>query len=152
MSDATRPPQPAARTTETDLALPTLGRIVTLLGRAARLRCPHCGRGAVLAGWHPRQWGTARERCPACGFRFMRSDDRYFAGAMLPNLLVAELLFAIIFLVVAMASWPDVPWDALTYGVGALMIVGPMALYPVAMVLWLTVDVLVRPVTPDELA
>jgi uncharacterized protein (DUF983 family) len=145
------PAPPAPRTTETALSLPSLGRGLTLLGRALRLRCPHCGTGPVLRGWDPQRWGSARERCSGCGFRFTRSDDRYFAGAMLPNLLMAELTFALVFVAVVLLTWPDVPWDGLTYGIATAMAVGPFALYPVSMVVWLTLDVLVRPVTPDEL-
>ena len=141
----------AARSTDTDLSLPSLRRSVTLLGRALRLRCPHCGEGPVLRGWRPGIWGSARERCSGCGLRFTRSDDRYFAGAMLCNLLAAELFFALSFVAAVLLTWPDVPWDGLTYAMAAAMVVGPVAFYPVSMVLWLTMDVLVRPVTPDEL-
>lgn len=139
------------RSTDSALYIPSLGRGALLLGRALRLRCPHCGGGAVLQGWHPRQWGTAHEQCEGCGFRFARSDERYFAGAMICNLLLAELLFALGMLAVVLATWPDVPWDALTWVAAAGMAIVPFLFYPVAMVLWLTVDVLFRPVGADEL-
>lgn len=146
-------PAPGATgSTETPLDLPTVGRMFTLLGRALRLRCPHCGRGPVLRGWGPRSWASARERCSGCNFRFMRSDDRYFTGAMFCNLLLAELVFASGFLAGVLLTWPDVPWDALTYGGAATMVILPVVSYPVAMVLWLTMDVLVRPVTHAELS
>ena len=141
----------AQRSTDSALDLPSMGRGLTLLGRALRLRCPHCGGGAVLQGWHPRRWGMARDRCAGCGFRFTRSDERYFAGAMICNLLVAELLFALGMVAAVLATWPDVPWDGLTYVAAAGMVVVPFLFYPVAMVLWLTVDVLFRPVGADEL-
>ena len=144
------PAPDSARTTETALALPSLGRAVALLSRAVRLRCPHCGLGAVLRGWHPRRWGAVRERCSSCGFRFTRSDDRYFAGAMLCNLLLAELLFAVAFVTAVLLTWPAVPWDGLTYAMAFAMAAGPVAFYPLSVVLWLTVDVLVRPVTRAE--
>lgn len=131
--------------------MPSLGRCLTLLGRAMRLRCPHCGGGKVLEGWRLRCWGAVRERCSACGFRFQRSDDRYFAGAMLCNLLLAESLFAVGFITAVLLTWPDVPWDALTYGGAACLLVVNTTFYPVAKVLWLTMDVLVRPVTREEL-
>lgn len=138
--------------TETPLDLPSFGRMFVLFGRALRLRCPHCGRGAVLQGWGPRSWARARERCSGCNFRFMRSSESYFTGAMFCNLLLAELVFACSFLAAVMLTWPDVPWDALTYGGAAIMVTLPVVSYPVAMVLWLTMDVLVRPVTSAELA
>jgi len=149
-STPTSPSRDGARSTESALALPSLGRALSLLGRAVRLRCPHCGRGAVLRGWHPRTWGAVRERCSSCGFRYTRSDDRYFAGAMLCNLLLAELLFAVAFVTAVLLTWPAVPWDGLTYAMAAAMAAGPVLFYPLSVVLWLTVDVLVRPVTRAE--
>ena len=105
-------PRPV-RTTETELEVPSVARALRLLGRFLRLRCPHCGGGPVLARWRVgRPWGVIRDRCPACHFRFERSDDGYFSAAM--------LLF-------------------------------PLLFYPVSKVLWLTIDVMLRPVTPAEL-
>ena len=148
-----RPLPGTARTTESPLALPSLRRTAVVIGRALRLRCPHCGGAPVLAAWRVgRPWGAVRERCAACGFRFERSDDRYFAGAMFANLVIAELLFAVGFAAALVLTWPDVPWDALTYGGAAGMLLVPLLCYPAAKVLWLAADVLVRPVTPGELA
>lgn len=142
----------SARTTETALQMPSLASTVRTLGRAMRLRCPHCGRAPVLARWRPgTPWAAVRERCIACGFRYERSDDRYFSGAMFVNLMVAELLFALSFLAAILITWPDVPWDALTYGGAAAMVLIPALLFPVSKVVWLSVDVLVRPVSDDEL-
>jgi hypothetical protein len=70
---------------------------------------------------------------------------------MLTNLAVAERLFAVIFATVIISSWPDVPWDTLSWllplGVGAM----PVLLFPFAKVAWLTFDVAFRPVTPEEI-
>lgn len=140
------------RTTDSPLALPSVHRILLLGGRALRLSCPHCGEAPVLARCTSlRKWGSVRARCDACNFRFERSDDSYFSGAMLTNLLMSELLFAIGFLISVIALWPDVPWDFLTYAGAAGMVLTPALLYPVAKLLWLTIDVLVRPVMPNEL-
>ena len=142
----------APRTTESALQMPSLAQIARGLGRAARLRCPHCGRAPVLTGWRPgRAWGAMRERCIDCGFRYERSDDRYFGGAMFINLMTAELLFAISFVAAVCYSWPNVPWDALTYGGAVAMLLLPILMYPISKILWLAVDVLVRPVQQSEL-
>jgi len=50
-----------------------------------------------------------------------------------------------------MLSWPTVPWTALTYLTPALMLVFMVLLYPISKVVWLTADVMLRPVTPEEL-
>jgi uncharacterized protein (DUF983 family) len=132
--------------------MPSLGQTLRVLARACRLRCPHCGGGAILAGWRPgRPWGLVRPHCAGCGFRYERSDDRYFAGAMFVNLLAAELIFFVSFVSGILVTWPNVPWDAFTYGGAAAMLVLPALLYPVSKVFWLAVDVLVRPVVRTEL-
>lgn len=116
-----------------------------LLGRAVRLRCPHCGRAPVLASWLRRH-----ERCGACGFRFARTGDDYFTGAMFFNLILAEGLFAVAMLVTVLSSWPDVPWDLLTYVAVAGMVVAPILLHPYSQVIFLSLDVFMRPVRAAE--
>lgn len=133
-------------TTESALAFPSLGQLVRLIGRALRLRCPNCGVGAVL-----KPYATVLHHCSHCGFRFTRSNDSYFSGAMLTNLAVAEGLFAVVFATVIITAWPDVPWDTLSWlmplGVGLT----PILLFPFAKVAWLTFDVAFRPVTTEEI-
>ena len=140
------PVPPTERTTETPLVVPSIGQTFRVFGRALRFRCPHCGKGKVIEGW-----ATVRHRCSNCGFRFERSSDHYFAGAMLTNIVVAELLFALALVVTLWVSWPDVPWDLLQYGGAAAMVALPILLFPFSKVSWLAADVLVRPVTPEEL-
>ena len=116
------------------------------MARAVRGRCPHCGGSKILTGW-----ATVRPRCDVCGFRYERSDDGYFVGAMFANLLVSEGLFAVGFLAALLITWPDVPWDAIMYGGAAIMVLMPALLYPFSKIMWLAIDVSVRPVTPGEL-
>ena len=140
------PVPPTERTTESALVVPSIARTLRITGRAFRFRCPHCGRGKVIRGW-----AGVRERCSGCGFRFERSSDNYFAGAMLTNIIIAELIFVVLLVGTLWATWPEVPWDLLQYGGAAAMVVLPIALYPFSKVTWLAADVLIRPVTPEEL-
>jgi uncharacterized protein (DUF983 family) len=126
--------------------MPSGGRALLLLSRLLRLRCPHCGGGRVLE-----RFGRVRERCSSCGFRYERSDENYFGGAMFVNFMLGAGTFVVTFLAVIVLYWPSVPWDTLTYAAPAALLVGMVLLYPVSKVVWLTVDVLVRPVGPDEL-
>jgi uncharacterized protein (DUF983 family) len=139
-------PAAGARTTESGLAFPSWRQLFRLIGRAVRLRCPNCGVGAVL-----RPYATVNEHCSHCGFRFTRSSDSYFSGAMLTNLAVAEGLFALVFGVTLIASWPNVPWDTLTWAMPLGVALAPILLLPFAKVFWLTFDVAFRPVTADEI-
>jgi uncharacterized protein (DUF983 family) len=134
------------RTTESALAFPSWGQLARLIGRAVRLKCPNCGQGKVLRGW-----ATPNTRCSHCRFRFTRSTDAYFSGAMLTNLAVAEGLFAVVFVTVIISSWPNVPWDTLTWMMPLGIALAPVLLLPFAKVAWLTFDVAFRPVTPEEI-
>jgi uncharacterized protein (DUF983 family) len=135
------------RTTESALDMPSLGRVLAVVWRTLRLRCPHCGRGPVL-----KSFNAVHERCSGCGFRFCRSDDNYFSGAMFFGLLIGEGLAVLGILVAIALTSPNVPWDAIQYG-APLVLLGVMVLvFPLSRVVWLAIDVLVRPVQPTELA
>ena len=135
------------RTTDSPLEMPSARRAFALLLRALRLRCPNCGRAPVL-----QRWFVVRARCASCAFRYERSDENYFQGAMFVNFMLGGFTFALSLLAVLVLSWPDVPWNALTFGAPVIMLVFMIMLYPVSKVIWLTVDVMLRPVTSDELS
>jgi uncharacterized protein (DUF983 family) len=127
------------------MQFPTGAQALRGLSRAARLRCPHCGQGFVLT-----RFGAVRPRCAGCGLRFERTDDSYFSGAMTFGFLLGGFIFAFTFLIILVTTWPNPPWDALQYApVGMALLMALVV--PVSRVLWLTVDVLMRPVVPEEL-
>lgn len=139
---------PGEMTSQGGLTVPRLRDTIRLTWRALRLRCPNCGGGPVLRGWF-----HLRARCPVCHIRLERGEESdYYLGGMMFNIALAEGLFAIIFVVALVVMWPDVPWDALQYGLVAAMIGAPILLYPVSRVLWLAFDLLLRPPTAAEMA
>ena len=133
------------RPTEAGLELGGRKRVLLLFGRALRLRCPNSGREPVMASWF-----KVRPSCSSCGIHFERGEHDYYLGAMLFNLVLAELLFAAILVVVLVAMWPVVPWDFLQYGGIALMILFLILLYPVSRTIWMAFDLMLRPPTADE--
>ena len=139
-------PPVARRTTDTELRMPDAGAAMTFVKRALQLRCPHCG-DAPMMNWR----GTILKRCAACNFRFERSDENYFAGAMFFGLLFGEFLFAITLLIIVVSMWPDVPWDTMMWAVPSGMVAVLFLWIPISRAVWLSIDVLVRPVQPAEL-
>ncbi len=134
------------RTSDSPLQLPSATQVARLIGRAARLRCPHCGNGAVM------RWsGAVHRRCRSCNFRFERSDESYFSGAMFFGLIMGEFVFGIVLAIIVVAMWPRVPWDTMMWAVPIGMLLVMVVLIPASRAVWLTVDVLVRPVQPSEL-
>ena len=59
--------------------------------------------------------------------------------------------FIATFLLVIALTRPNVPWDALQYGAPVVLALSMVLFYPVAKVVWLVVDVMMRPVTRAEL-
>ncbi len=128
------------------MSWPGWRRVFEVLWRAMRLRCPHCGRGPVLVHWF-----KMRARCGTCGLAIERGERDYFIGSMLFNLVVAEMLFAIGFVATLLIAWPNVPWDTLQWAAPLAMGIAPFVLFPFSKLAWLGFDILLRPVTPDEL-
>ena len=134
------------RMTDSAMEVPTAGRAWAHVRRLLRLRCPNCGQGALLT----RTLGM-RARCASCGFRYERSDENYFQGAMFVNFMLGGATFLVSFLATLLITWPNVPWNALTFGAPVVMLVYMVLLYPISKAVWLTADVMLRPVTAAEL-
>jgi uncharacterized protein (DUF983 family) len=124
-----------------------MGRVLRLLGRALARRCPHCGAGGVT-----RRGIEVRPVCPGCHLRLDRGEPDYWLGAVLFNLIAAELLFAAGVLAVLLLTWPEPPWDALLWGGIPVLVIFPILTYPVTKLLWLGFDLIFRPPTPKDFA
>ena len=66
-------------------------RLVLLIARAVRLRCPACGRGKIFRGFF-----TMHEACPHCGRPFQRGPG-FFLGSIYFNYGVTGLLVTLIY-------------------------------------------------------
>lgn len=112
-----------------------------------RRRCGRCGERAILDG-HFR----LRDHCPRCGYEFKR-EEGFFTGVILVNFSVT---LAVLWLVI-MAY---VLWRAATDSHSGLapMLVGcvaigvllPIAFYPRAAATWAALDLVMRPLEPEE--
>jgi uncharacterized protein (DUF983 family) len=128
------------------LSWPGLGTFARMVARGLILRCPNCGGGPVTRGWF-----HLRERCPTCGILLERGEEDYFAGGMLLNIVICFIIFGVGFWAIVIATYPDVPWDLLEYGLVAAMILLPLLLYPISRVVWLGADLALRPRSEKDL-
>lgn len=120
-------------------------RLRTHVGRALRRCCPNCGEGEVFLGW----W-KMRDHCPNCGHKFER-EPGYWVGAVIFNTaIVITAIFATMATVLA-ATWPDVPWTALTVASVAVSVMVPSIGYPYARTLWMAYDLYVHPLEESEI-
>ncbi|HEX7121750.1 MAG TPA: DUF983 domain-containing protein [Gemmatimonadaceae bacterium] len=117
----------------------TLGGILRLLGRAFLRRCPRCGVGGIFATWF-----RFKPECPTCGLALDRGEHFHWLGAYTINLIVAELGAAALIVAFMLSTWPDVPWETVTWVGVALVVVLPILFYPYARTVWLALDLAFR--------
>lgn len=104
----------------------------TILWRALRLRCPHCGRGRFLAHGF-----SAHNECQVCGLRFVR-EDGYWTGAIYVNLIVTQ--FLIVGAVFVLMFGSGLPITSQILILAAVAILFPTLFYPLSKSLWLAMD------------
>jgi uncharacterized protein (DUF983 family) len=113
-------------------------RLLTLFGRAMLLRCPRCGSRGIV---HP--WARVVASCPGCAHRFER-EEGYWLGAVLLNTSAAVILFAALFIVLTVLTWPEVPWTTVLVVTMAANVLFPILFYPWARMLWVALDMAFR--------
>jgi uncharacterized protein (DUF983 family) len=116
------------------------------IGRALTLHCPNCGGGPVLLGWF-----HLRVRCGNCGVRLERGEHDYFSGSILLSYSIGTLVFAIVLGIMIVASGPVVPWTAIEIVLVSMILLFPIVFFPFSKLLWLSADLIMRPVTAEEL-
>ncbi len=66
-------------------------RLLLLIARAIRLRCPACGRGKIFRGYF-----TMHDACPHCGRPFQRGAG-FFLGSIYFNYGITALLVTVLY-------------------------------------------------------
>ena len=93
-----------------------------------------------------------REICPVCQLILDRGEHDYFLGGYTVNFIVAELLIVLAGAVCIVLTWPEVPWELITWALVLLMVIAPVVFYPFSKTLWLAADLILRPLTLGDLA
>lgn len=125
----------------------SVSRAARLFARGLLLRCPNCGGKGLLESWL-----RLRFKCASCGIRTDRGEQDFFLGGMMWNIVFSEGALLIAALILGIATWPNVPWTLMQWGGIALMAIAPFLLYPFSLTVWLASDILIRPVTEEEMA
>jgi uncharacterized protein (DUF983 family) len=123
-----------------------LKRAAALYARGLSLRCPNCG-GARL----PHTWFRLKTKCPACGLRTDRGEEDFFLGGIMFNYIFCGLFFLGAVIALMLATWPAVPWNLVQWGGIALIVLLPVVFYPFSLCVWLASDILIKPVTAEEM-
>jgi hypothetical protein len=93
-----------------------------------------------------------RRTCPDCHLILDRGEHDYFLGGYTVNFVVAELLIVVAGGLFIVFTWPEVPWELLTWSLVFLMIIAPVLFYPLSKTFWLATDLILRPLTLGDLA
>lgn len=125
----------------------TATNAATALARGMVGRCGRCGQRRIM-----QHWFRLRERCPRCGYRFKR-EEGFFTGVFLVN-------FSVTLIVLWVVIMGYVLWRAATdsdAGLVPILVVSvaigfvvPIAFYPLATTTWAALDLVLRPLDPDE--
>lgn len=118
---------------------------MTVLIRGLLLRCPNCGKGKLF-----RSFFKMYEKCAVCGWRFER-EEGYWTGAIAVNLVVTELLIALVAVPLAtMLALNNEPITLLLIIGLPLPFVLPFLFFRHAKSLWMSIDFMVHPIDPEE--
>jgi uncharacterized protein (DUF983 family) len=120
-------------------------RATTLLLRAMRLRCPHCGGGPIFV-----TWSHLVPNCPVCGLGLERGEEGYWLGAYFFNLVAVETVFSMWVTGFLLWTWPDPDWRLFQITTLVLMLAVPIGFFPYSKTLFLAFDLWVRPPTEED--
>lgn len=124
----------------------SVSRAFQLLIRGITLRCPNCGKDNLLKSWF-----TLKFKCANCGLRSDRGEEDIFLGGMMWNIVFSEGLLLLSGLAIGIAMWPDVPWAVMHWTGITLMVLAPFFFYPFSLGFWLACDIMIRPITTEEM-
>lgn len=124
-------------------ATPGLG-IARTLGRGLSKRCGACGAGGIVVGW-----GKLADRCPTCGLWLERSNGMAMGSLGINTVVSVSSLFFVEVLSLVV-TWPDFPVGVLLAVAMSWAVLFPTAFHTRAKTLWLAIDLLLRPMMPDE--
>ena len=119
----------------------------TMILRGLRRRCARCGAKVPFVDYF-----HIDERCTRCGYRFVREEGS-FTGVYLVNyavtavILVTLIMGAVFFIAIGDVQVPLLP----VLGAGFVIAIAvPVLFYPFAVTTWAALDLLLRPLEPDE--
>ena len=117
-----------------------------MLVRGLFRRCPRCGGGKLFTGWL-----KMRPRCPRCGMRFER-EEGFFLGAFVVNFGVMLITLALFIGIGVAVTLPDPPPGKLALGGMVVGVLVPIFFYPMSRTFWSAIDLIMKPLEPDEIA
>jgi hypothetical protein len=115
-----------------------------LILRGVFHRCPVCGaRGSIV------KWMWIRARCPTCDLGFQRIEGQQIGYIGLNTILCFSLTFVVL-LVGTIIMIPDIRSVPLLIAALIPAGLGPVVFLPSCRLAWVGIDLIMRPLRPDE--
>ncbi len=94
-----------------------------------------------------------KERCPTCGYKIVR-EEGFWLGGYVMNVVIGEALLALYLFYFALRaiSTPDMRLAPWLMTAALLAIVPPILFFPLSRTTWMSVDLLLHPLEPWEVA
>jgi small-conductance mechanosensitive channel len=89
------------------------------------------------------------ERCPRCGLRFERIDG-HWSGDLGINTIVSFGALFVTLIVGFALTYPDGPGIPLFLWAVSVAVIVPVLFFPFSKTIWLAIDLVMRPLEPDE--
>jgi hypothetical protein len=90
-----------------------------------------------------------RERCPRCNFKFDRIEGQR-AGALGMNTIATFGTLGIVVVAGLIITYPEFDLSVLLPLAIAVALLMPVVFYPFSRTLWNSIDLAMRPITPDD--
>jgi hypothetical protein len=126
----------------------------TMVGRAARLRCPVCGSGGLFVrpvanGGRRRLHLGLPASCPRCQLRFDR-EAGHWTGSLGLNVIVSFTALFVVLMGGVLLTWPTPPAVAIAATALSVSLLLPLLFAPWSATFWLVIDLRLRPLEPGE--
>jgi len=117
-----------------------------MIARGAVRHCARCGSGHLFSSWF-----HERDRCPGCGMRFQR-EEGFWLGGYVINFGLGELsILALLAVLIGMEANHQRIDVALFAAIGVVLaVLGPVVTFPFSRTIWSAIDLLMRPLSPEE--
>jgi uncharacterized protein (DUF983 family) len=121
-----------------------------MLLRGATKRCPRCGGRGIFATYF-----KLRERCPTCGYRFVREAGAFTGGLLMAWVFTLALMILPLLVYVfwrGISGRDDIAFLPFAVASIAFAVVVPIVGYPFSNSTWAAIDLASNPLEADELA
>ena len=124
-------------------ARPTL-----MVARGIVRHCPRCGSGRLFASWF-----KLSDRCPGCGMHFEREEGFWLGGYVINFATGEAVIMVLLAVLIGMLANGQHINAVLFIALGVIIAaLGPVATFPSSRTTWSAIDLIMRPLSEEEVS